>query len=313
MLNRLNSLIFITFFCTVITGCTIRYVPKVLGSDITSAEPDDVYKDFMTGKHEVLFLEEHDYGEYIRLSEVLENNSRYTYDELYTSIDGQFKIMNSVYNYIDCGLDGVPELLLSINIDNGLVDDFWIKMVIKNTENGLVICYAADQWSRCETIIKYSGFVSSGGSEGAEVHGGYFGYIDKNGCFRIWYDEKNEWYIRTDAEEWLIYRSRTIYEAEEIILEGVDSMYLEKFACGDFLSTGEIYAYFSLYDSKGDRIEVDKAYEDVGYSTLEEILKNEGYNVITEEEASGMKEEYRNRIGLSDEIYYYNDSIVLYK
>ena len=203
--------------------------------------------------------------------------------------------LGSDVSYIDCGLDGSIEMIVYINLET----EFIPTMVIKNVDGNLKICYAYDSWSRSNTEVYYNGVVSSYGSSGADLHGGYTGFIDAAGDYHFWYGETEECFGNRDEDNTLVY-----YYNEDHIIEGADMLFLESIT----FDNEEFYYYFYLTDSDYNDVE-DASVNGVNpYDTVSDILTEEqGLSLISSTEAQIMIENRRLEIGLSDEVYSYGD------
>ena len=114
------------------------------------------------------------------------------------------------YAYIDCGNDGVKELLILLHlpVEN---EDFDVRMVVKDIGGTLTVVYDNDSWSRSETIVNEYGYVIGGGSGGASSEVSEYGVIDKDGKFKyiygVDYENGELGYIWFEPE----YEKRTTY------------------------------------------------------------------------------------------------------
>jgi hypothetical protein len=105
----------------------------------------------------------------------------------YFSHTANKKIRFIDYSYIDCGKDGVNELVLRLN---GMDiysedDDSTLVYVIKYTEGKLVPCYYYETWARSNSELNQYGYLKSEGSGGASSHGYNYGLIDKAGNWQF--------------------------------------------------------------------------------------------------------------------------------
>lgn len=97
------------------------------------------------------------------------------------------KIKYIDYSYIDCGRDGVNELVLRLN---GLDiynedDDSTLVYIIKYIDGTLSLCYYYETWARSESTMNEYGYYQSGGSNGATNHSSDYGLIDKDGDWQF--------------------------------------------------------------------------------------------------------------------------------
>jgi len=153
----------------------------------TNKKAMKAYEEFLTEQRAVYVP-----GMYCEGSAVLdgrEDNMAYIYDIFAMEIDKykerntDGKLQNFMYSYIDCGVDGVEELLLEMT---GLgiydMDDDSSSCYVIRYEGGqLYACYRAESWARSWTDIHTYGYVSSAGSGGAGTHSETGSIIDADG------------------------------------------------------------------------------------------------------------------------------------
>ena len=157
--------------------------------------PDtSLYEAYITGDAKLVFHAENDLGQYMCLSEVLNDGESYTCKELEAkavTIDNYSTMKvdgDPEYTYIDCGEDGIPELLetLSISPTTG-GETFILSMIIKEIDGELHLCYARDSWSRCYAAIAENGTVVVDGSGGAFTHYVEEEFVDADGQYHYYY------------------------------------------------------------------------------------------------------------------------------
>ena len=118
----------------------------------------------------------------------------YNMAEIVTAIadaDGAFyapALPEIQYSEIDCGEDGVPELLA----DAPFGDEFHLLMIIKEIDGELVICFDQDSWSRSYVEVKPNGVIEGEGSGGAAIHIVDHAFVDGKGEYKFYYDDSNE-------------------------------------------------------------------------------------------------------------------------
>lgn len=262
-------------------------------------ESDKLYQDFLAGKAKAVYDKKGDLGQYICLSEVLEDGQSYTLTEMEEKLvaEGQYSegwlYDITEVSYIDAGLDGNYELHCAIG-----AAEFNLTLIVKNIGGKLKICFAGDSWSRCETNVYYNGEMDSFGSSGAVSHGGDHGYIDADGNFHFWYHFHEDGYEAGDDGE-LEYCNhfigRHIY------------MWLESFTFGQ--EDGQNYYFFTLEDEEREEVPEDKKDPKDPYKLAKEALEAEGLTVVTEEDYKDMINMQRMKIGFTDDLYQYGDEL----
>ena len=78
------------------------------------------------------------------------------------------------YGYLDCGLDGDPELVVRIR---GL-GPYEEQLLFKYENEKVVLKDAYESWDRSQTLLNVAGGLQSSGSGGATMHIFFMGYLD---------------------------------------------------------------------------------------------------------------------------------------
>lgn len=152
----------------------------------------EAYDKFMNNETKVSFdrfMPNDDTGEALykigseyTLSEVLDIVSAYYFKD-YTNN----KIKYIDYSYIDCGKDGINELVLRLNgmdiYDKD--DDSALVYIIKYIDGKLSLCYHFETWARSDSTMNEYGYYQFGGSNGASNHSSDYGLIDKDGNWQF--------------------------------------------------------------------------------------------------------------------------------
>ena len=279
--------------------------PKDKAAVKLDPESEKLYQSFIDGTEPAQYDADGDIAQYICLSEALENGKSYTLKEIKEKLaaEGQYgegweyEIQSE--GYIDLGLDESYELCMDIG-----AAEFSLTIVVKNIDGELKLCFAGDSWSRNETVVKYSGYVESYGSGGANYHGGETGYIDAEGKYHFWYRSSEEGII-PDDEGKLTYN-------DQLIGENI-GMYLETFSF-DKSYEGKEYQYVYIVDAEGrEDVEVDLTQPGNAYEMAKKAIEASGRTYLANyDEAKALMDEQRLAIGLSDEICKYGDELYPY-
>ena len=278
--------------------------PKDKAAVKLDAESEKLYQAFIDGTEPAQYDIDGDIAKYICLSEVLENGKSYTLNEIKEKLssEGQYgegwlyEIQSE--GYIDLGLDESYELCMDIG-----ASEFNLTLVVKNIDGKLKICFAGDSWSRNMTVVKYSGYVESYGSGGANYHGGQTGYIDANGKYHFWYRSTEEGILPDDDGK--------LTHNDQLIGENI-GMYLESFSF-ERSYEGKEYQYVYIVDSEGrEDVDVDLSQPGNAYEMAQKAIESSGNTYISDTEAKALMDEQRKTIGLSDEIYKYGDELYPY-
>ena len=150
---------------------------------------DNIYESFMNGDVKVKYQNLPSKGG-DALSDYLEDGKEYDINEIikciendHNTVDGDHK-----YCYIDCGEDGIKELL--VKLDLGASSS--LSFILKEFDGKLKICYSGEAWERSELSISDTGMISSAGSAGATAHGGDFAFVNADGDYKFFYSSMTE-------------------------------------------------------------------------------------------------------------------------
>lgn len=215
------------------------------------------------------------------------------------------KIDSIDYGYIDCGKDGVNELVLRFNgmdiYDKD--DDSTVVYIIKCIDGKLSLCYSYETWARCYASINVYGYYQSAGSNGASNHGSEDGVIDKDGNWHpIVYIESE-----TDINQltWIDELKQLPKVAETKGISDViqlDTMRFDYDAnVADSYENGSKECCYTFYvlDENWELIEDANLYTD---SIYQEIFDEASVPFITPEEVSALISEKEEALGATKEI-----------
>ena len=214
---------------------------------------------------EALFKEGTDY----LLSEVLR-----TITSKYFEYRTNKKIKYMDYGYIDCGKDGVKELVLRLNgmdiySEN---DNSTLVFIIKYIDGKLSLCYYYETWARCEYRLNEYGYIISAGSNGASNHGVEYSIIDKDGIWHLIVYIESEKDINqlaySDGLEQIpeVAEKKGIYNGIELNIIRFD--YNEKSTDSDGIVDNECLYTFYAYDENWEPIEDTNLYTDSKYKDI---------------------------------------------
>lgn len=254
---------------------------------------DDSYLQFLSGQEKACFEPSGDTAQFFNVTEVLTPKDNYALPEIIENIKKETEAGSDWHSelvsekYIDLGLDGDPELLVSIGAAT-----FNLSLVVKEVEGTLTICFVGDSGGRYETYISDSGYVSAGGFDGNSTHYLENGYIDGQGDYRFWYRLIDETVL--PQENALSYNG--------VFIGDNMGMYLDAVAFDKDEET-EIYYFAQFFEEDSQMvIEVDSSVAGNPYELLTAKLLSEGKTVISYDEAQDLIEKRREAIGLAKEI-----------
>ena len=266
------------------------------GVESGNTEPADLYSEFKAGTAKVKYTGSGEMSSYLDLSSCLEVGEAYTVDELIAAIETVDPYLNTdlngyiTYKDIDCGSDGIPELLMMASFG----DEFSINIVIKEIDAELVMCYDQDSWSRCYTEVSENGFITTSGSSGASVHDYQEAIIDADGNYRFIYGFTENITLFGD-----FYAENDDHEFVAISTEGLDNDHI---GIIDFYFEADYHErthyYYSIgLDDDYTEIEWDEDYK--GDEELVNRFAEAGIELYTKAEVMNMVEERRAELGLS--------------
>ena len=216
-----------------------------------------LYDDFKAGTAKAKYTGAGDRTSCIETDLCLEKGKSYTMDEIVGAIEGSGEFKKSsdpAYSMIDCGSDGVQELLVQTSFD----PEFTLFMIIKDINGELTICFDQDAWSRSDVQVEADGTIKSSGSGGATVHCWDEAFVDANGEYHFYYgcDETltlfDSYYLYNKAD----YQEMSI-DGLDVDHIGIRDYYFEP----EYEDRTHYYEYFMISDNFDD-VTTEADYED---------------------------------------------------
>ncbi len=283
-------------------------------SEELAEETEDVsmYEAFISNAEKVYFDEESDVLPY-HLQRKFDISEGYTLDELIeTSLNAYYdndesKGDPSIQNqYIDCGKDGVKELLVDIRypgMEDSEYEEFDDKYVdhwvIKEIDNRLIVKYFGTDSLRSYTYINEYGYISilnTGAYLGVIPE--TFGYLDENANWVLYY----RYYYYLDMSDFVREKGNLGLNLEYSSEEWKD-MQVEEYLFDDEAGyTDSDKTGFTIYVKTDDNgvVEDDSIYGDS--SEYKEFFDDAGINTCPRSEVEKRLEERREEIGLSEDV-----------
>ena len=171
------------------TEAVTEAVTETVTEEDNSSEAGQLYEDFKAGTAKAVYRGTADYTSYLDTKSVLTKGEAYSINDIADAMKNADEYMELTlsgepeYTMIDCGSDGIQELL----VDAPFGTEFRLLMIIKEIDGQLVICYSQDAWSRCSVTVDNDGSIELFGSSGANVHSSEFANVDANGDYRFYY------------------------------------------------------------------------------------------------------------------------------
>lgn len=294
---------------------------------------EELYEAFMNGDVKVVYNNlSNEIGD--ALKDYLEDGKEYGLDEIIKCTED--KSMTSVgdpkYVFIDCGEDGVKELLVKLEFEGRTS----LSMILKDMDGDLKICYSGEEWERSELSISDTGMISSSGSGGATVHGYDASFVNAEGEYKFFYS----CYTDGNPSNYYAYVSDEKYE--EISFADLDTEYfmINRYCVQDDNGNSTYYYSYDMLDEDYNVVTTDADYDasnpyrkkftDAGIkiytkSEIDNILAKVageigypgGYNLVSEADDQEdrqygivlLSKEHVGESGLSAEDQTYNHSI----
>jgi hypothetical protein len=282
-------------------------VPPTLTQEELSME---AYKRFMKNETKVSFdrFMPNDYME----EALYKKGSEYTLSEVLDIVTAYYfknstnkKIEYIDYSYIDCGEDGVNELVLRFNgmdIYNK-DDDSALVYIIKYIDEKISLCYYYETWARSASTMNEYGYCQSGGSNGASNHMIEYSLIDKEGNWQFIVSIESELDINQLAWSDELGQIPKVVETKEISGEiELDTICFdndENTANSDEGGNKECFYTFYVYDDNSEPIEDAYLYTN---SIYKEIFDEALVPFITPDEVLNMISEKEEKVGATTEV-----------
>ncbi len=265
---------------------TVQGNAETTSADNTAVSAgSDIYEAFKNGTAKAKYRGTGDMTSYLETAAALEVGQSYTVEEIAEALKtvGEYKdVITSVsvdYSNIDCGQDGVPELLAEAHMG----DEFRLFLIIKEIDGELVICFDQDAWSRSDTVVNTDGTIETGGSGGAALHYMDYSFVDANGDYKYYYGVE---------ETSSLYGGYYAYKKGEDFVEiatddldwehtGVRDYYFEP----DYQMRDNYYTYFIMDDQYMD-ITTNDDYDDS--NVLKQRFTEAGIQIYTMAEINDM-------------------------
>lgn len=310
--NKLISIILIVALLLMISGCktssssAISVAPTLTQEELSM----EAYEKFMKNETKISFdrFMPKDYRE----KALYKKGSEYTLSEVlhivttYYFKDSTNKKIESIdYSYIDCGKDGVNELVILFNGMDICAkdDDSTLVYIIKYIDEKLSLCYYYETWARSDSTMNEYGYYQSGGSGGASNHMIEYGLIDKDGNYQFIVSIESEFDINQLAWSDELGQISKVAETKEISgkieLDTICFDINENVANSDEVGNKECFFTFYVYDDNCEPIEDEYLYTN---SIYKEIFDEASVSFITPDEVSNMISEKEEKVGATTEI-----------
>jgi len=282
---------------------------SVEGTSTVSADQiKEIYLDFIRGNNKMT----------VKNSSIgwFEEGKEYSYDEMCSAFAGDFTDMfadvvlnNACYAFIDCGADGVPELIISQEYTFEY-DTANLYSIFKYIDGK--VCCVSSQYGYYRSFVSVNeyGYICNGGSGGAALYYQDNSFINKDGEEVFLYSESDEMAM---SDAYIPIYSFPGHEAPEGYPEDLYQYSDEgnyytcvtyNFTQYQYVEDGEDEEYYknnfyTFYDEDGIYAAPD--------AELEKIYKDNGIKFYTTTEADQMVKEHEASLGVTDQIRDGND------
>lgn len=232
---------------------------------------DNLYENFLNNEVTVTIGSDNNFGEYLDISELY--GQQLTIEQLTNGIIASLsdeynesELRAITYSYIDCGMDGVPELILNIAVAS---NDTWVKtFFIKEFDGELKTIYSDLSWSRSNREYNVNGYIKEDGSAGAAVHVYDKSFIDGDGNYHFIYTDTST----TSLNQGPAYVNGSPLTVPSEYVDGEDIAFLE-FDFDKDESTPSVYTFIHYNTDEFEDV-IDGSYSSYFYCGVD---KDESY------------------------------------
>lgn len=286
-------------------------VTDVPASVLTTEEVMEVYEEFLSGKREAVSITD---------AGMLEEGRSYFLEDIYNSFGGQLEneMLPSVLSekkkaYIDCGMDGYPELAVQMSFTRAdgydSPDVEYIVLRLNGEELDIVTNFS--EYYRSSAYINEYGFITVGGSGGATTYTSSNSFITADGKEEFLWSETGKFgydkpYFSLDTYE-IADDIKPIIGREVGYAEGgnayeMDRVSFVKYECvssdpEEQIKYEEEYllnCYYTFIDDEGNNGVTDEEYI--------KLCNDNAVNLVTLEELDQMRADRALELGCTAEI-----------
>ncbi len=182
---------------------------KAVDEDVIS-DPEKIYEAFLDNEESVVISFDADHGHYSSYKDILEDGKAYTLAEIIEGLkkginkvfesDDEIEVMEIRNAYIDCGKDSNKELFVAVKL-KAPIETYENKMIIKATNEELILCFCEDSWSRKDLSVNEYGYIETTSFDGAYNNTYEKSYVDAEGNWKFLYGAETEYAEK--GEVWL--------------------------------------------------------------------------------------------------------------
>ncbi|SCY76978.1 hypothetical protein SAMN02910292_02851 [Lachnospiraceae bacterium XBB2008] len=272
--------------------------------ETNQASSHEIYERFIAGDEKAVYAPTGADETYYTMSTCLNKGEAYSLDEIITKLCDQIEpewevrptVGETEYSYIDCGLDGIEELCVVLNLPIENIEGFYVQMIVKDFGGELRICYNCDSWSRSYTSISPTGFISLWGSNGAASHACQYSYVNADGIWKQWYK------LNIDHEIMGEYYTYDPVNYKVLDFSGVDynRLTIESYEFMDEPDSPEYYFTYYYTDDMGNPIDDAAIYEES--DPIRQVFDANDCEVCTPDGIAKLLDSRKQEIGLTDAI-----------
>lgn len=271
--------------------------------EMTAAQLKELYVDFLqgnskavNGKQGIEWLES---GQTYSLDEMTQSFANWLLDD-----EVSYDILAASYGFIDCGVDGVPELVVRQEVSADW-DVATLYTVLKYADGQLFAINGRYGYYRSYIEMNEYGYIIYGGSGGANVYYMEKSYLDKDGNEIFLYSEADEMGFDDAYISAYYFPNQVAPEGypEDYELYSDDDDYitcvrynLTQYSYDEVNGDAEYYRnyFFSFYDWDGNYYAPSEA--------LAEMYNESGVKYYELHEAEQMVLDHETKLGVTDQI-----------
>ncbi|MCR5829581.1 MAG: hypothetical protein K6F93_04425 [Lachnospiraceae bacterium] len=267
-------------------------------SDNTNeAAHKDLYQEFIDGTGKAKYMGLGDKTSFLDTKVALEIGKSYSWDEISEALKSFDEFMEykqdgeESYKLIDCGSDGVKELL----VEALFATEYSLHMIVKEINGELQIIYTQDGWSRCGVSIGDNGEIFTGGSAGANVHVSDYAYIDADGNYKYFYGITETLTLFGD-----FYAFKTDDDFVTFSTEGLDSEHtgIDDYVIEDENGVRNHYYHYFMFDDDFNYVSSDADYTDD--NEIGKRFKDAGIETYTTAQINEILADKANKLGVPE-------------
>lgn len=258
---------------------------------------------FLENEDKVIFDEAYYYNVSTDISCGFEDGKEFTLDEIVSRAEELTKTTNGndedpevTTDYIDCGLDGVSELVVKIHFsgdEDDEIDDCSDIIVIQESEGKLLAKFYTQSGYYDSTFINDRGYISTGGPAYSGIGSESAGYLDGDCEFYYYYG--CEYFLET--YDYTNYQESTNGRTVDTSEGDWSNVYFEQYSFD--IDGKDSFTVYTIFDGDFPLIYEEDYPDDNPYI---KALDDAGIEAVSYAELKSMLDKRKTEIGLSSEV-----------